>query len=437
MQDHSPKDACGVSLPRSAAHFGLNLIALAAGLAALWAMAKGVIPGIDTGNSLLVALIACAVVAGIVGAGELWWLRSYHNPSSGLARSALRSADPGRIAVRLLGLALTLGTILFVYWLLPEYGAWYQTYWRFLRGLAFLAVPLTPLYFWWTDTRLDNPRDAYWQLGMLVLRRNGHSADWTSLRTHFMGWTVKAFFLPLMVVYLDGDVGTLINNLREAPGDRALLHYQFWYNLSYTVDLLFCVIGYTLTLRLFDSQIRSTEPTAFGWGVALICYQPFWSIIGTNYLHYDDEIFWDNALAPWPALSLAWCSAIILLLFIYSLSTVAFGLRFSNLTYRGIITNGPYRFSKHPAYLAKNLSWWLISVPWLSSHGWQEALRNCCLLAINNYVYYLRARTEERHLSQDPAYVAYALWIEQHGLLRGLGRLLPFMRYRAPAEPGN
>jgi isoprenylcysteine carboxyl methyltransferase (ICMT) family protein YpbQ len=422
------------ALPRSAAPFGLSLAGLAGGLAAIWIVAAWN-TGIDRSNTLAVTLIACAVVAAIIGAGDLFWLRSYRQASTGLAPAALRKADPLRIAVRLLGLALTIGLMLFVYWLFPEYGAWYDTYWLFLRDLAWVVVPLAPLYFWWTDTRLVNPQDAYWQLGMLALRGRFGSADWALLKAHFMGWTVKAFFLALMVVFLNNDVRVIVSNLSGTFGWAQLRQYDFLFTLSYTVDLLFCVVGYAMTLRLFDSHIRSTEPTAFGWVIALMCYNPFWdAVIGRFYLHYDDEIFWDNWLGDWPNLRSVWPAAIILLLFIYSLSTVAFGLRFSNLTYRGIITNGPYRFSKHPAYISKNLSWWLISVPWISHHGWTEAVRNCCLLGLNNLIYYFRARTEERHLSQDPAYVAYALWIEEHGVLRWLGRLLPFLRYHPPTE---
>ena len=71
-------------------------------------------------------------------------------------------------------------------------------------------------------------------------------------------------------------------------------------------------------------------------------------------------------------------------------------------------------------------------MPFISDQGWAAAVRNCCLLALLNLVYYARARTEERHLSRDPTYVAYALWMNDHGLLRGLARVLPFLRYRAP-----
>ena len=41
-------------------------------------------------------------------------------------------------------------------------------------------------------------------------------------------------------------------------------------------------------------------------------------------------------------------------------------------------------------------------------------------------VYYWRARTEERHLSADPAYVDYAAWMERNGPIpRLINRLKP------------
>jgi hypothetical protein len=49
-------------------------------------------------------------------------------------------------------------------------------------------------------------------------------------------------------------------------------------------------------------------------------------------------------------------------------------------------------------------------------------------------IYFLRAKTEERHLSKDPAYVEYALWMDEHGWLRFLNRvpLVRGMMYKAP-----
>jgi protein-S-isoprenylcysteine O-methyltransferase Ste14 len=111
---------------------------------------------------------------------------------------------------------------------------------------------------------------------------------------------------------------------------------------------------------------------------------------------------------------------------------VAFGLRFSNLTHRGILTHGPYAWTKHPAYLAKNMFWWLATLPFLSVSGSVvEMVRNSAILAIVSGVYYWRARTEERHLSADPAYRDYAAWMEQHG---PLARAMRWLRSK-PTEP--
>jgi protein-S-isoprenylcysteine O-methyltransferase Ste14 len=194
-------------------------------------------------------------------------------------------------------------------------------------------------------------------------------------------------------------------------------------------------VGYLATLRLTDTHIRSTEPTLLGWVVALACYQPFWGFVSGQYLPYRTGYDWQQWLAHSAVFYVLWGGVILLLTAVYLWATLSFAARFSNLTHRGIITNGPYRFSKHPAYVAKNLSWWLIAVPFLAQGGIGDGLLRCLMLLGMNLIYWLRARTEERHLSQDPVYVQYAMWMEDHGWLRHVTRLpgLGFLRYRVPA----
>jgi steroid 5-alpha reductase family enzyme len=108
-------------------------------------------------------------------------------------------------------------------------------------------------------------------------------------------------------------------------------------------------------------------------------------------------------------------AALVALTAIYAWATVAFGLRFSNLTHRGILTHGPYAWSRHPAYLSKNLFWWLSTLPMLSTAGLVEGARATLLLAAVGGVYYWRARTEERHLRSDPAYAEYHAWMARNG----------------------
>jgi protein-S-isoprenylcysteine O-methyltransferase Ste14 len=420
--------------PQSATNFGVALLALAAGMAGIWLISPERWPGLAAAVPYI-GVIPCIAVVLVIAAAESVFPRLRVAGIAANRESAARSLNLRHVGIRLVGLIATLGLVAFAYWLFPEYhGDFYNPFWAFLRTISPLAIAV-PFYFLWSDVYGNNSKDEYLAFGTLLLTWRADAwrrADWPLIRGHLLGWTIKGFFVPLMTVYFATELQT-VHGLLTANTAGAMPRYQLLYHLSYAIDLLFCVVGYSAALRLFDSQIRSVQPTVAGWVVALMCYQPFYSVIGSAYLKYDDEIFWDNWLAGYPTVRAVWAVAIVALLFIYALSTVSFGLRFSNLTDRGIITSGPYRFSKHPAYVSKNLSWWLISIPFVSNNGWAEALRNCGILLLLNSIYFTRARTEERHLNSDPRYVAYALWMNERGLLRFLTRLLPFIRYRPPA----
>ena len=60
------------------------------------------------------------------------------------------------------------------------------------------------------------------------------------------------------------------------------------------------------------------------------------------------------------------------------------------------------------------------------------ALQHSAALLGINMLYAIRARSEELHLSEEPTYVAYALWIERHGIFRWIGWIAPWMRYAPP-----
>lgn len=154
-----------------------------------------------------------------------------------------------------------------------------------------------------------------------------------------------------------------------------------------------------------------------GWVAALICYPPFVLMNNGGPLDYHSGTQdWSVWFAGHPVLLWVAGAVLVALTAIYAWATVAFGLRFSNLTHRGILTHGPYRWSKHPAYLSKNLFWWLSTLPFLVTNGsLTDMVRNTALLAVVSGVYYWRARTEEAHLSADPDYVAYAEWMERNG----------------------
>ncbi|RQS03422.1 hypothetical protein DIE07_32110 [Burkholderia sp. Bp9002] len=404
--------------PRSATPFRAGLLGIAAGLFALWITRDQ--PALD---GAMRAVIASLAIIGTIALHELLVSRVYLRPSAGLSRQAVRPLGIARVAVRLGALASVYAGIGMLYWLLPEYhGAFYQPFWSLLRALAPYVIAAAPFYFAWMDRHQRETDDAYLLWGRFLFRGE-RPASWQPVREMLAGWMVKAFFLPLMTVYLSKDADHLsasLANAMHAPMSLAL--FVFMYDLSFTMDLMFGTVGYLCTFRILDSHVRTVEPTTLGWLAALICYQPFWSLISSNYIRYEGSLFWDNWLLSAPVIRVIWGATIIALLLCYALSTIAFGLRFSNLTNRGIITSGPYRFTKHPAYIAKNLSYWMVSVPFVEPLGWQVALAHCSALAAVNLIYFLRAKTEERHLMRDPDYRAYAAWIAEHGLFARVRR---------------
>lgn len=365
-------------------------------------------------------------------------LRVHRRASTGLVwdrlppSGAINARTIERVLVKLIGLAGTLALIGACYWLLPIYGEpFYRPYWAALREVAPWFVLAAPVYVFYVDRRMADPYDGYWQAGMAVLGRL-ERVDRGVLWQYALGWIIKGYFLPLMFVFLTNTINDVLA-AEILAGQRGFIPlYRLGWNLAFSADLVFGVIGYCLTLRLIDSHIRWSEPTTLGWVVTLACYPPFSAVVFDRYLAYDDDMWWSAWLFEQPLLQVLWGSAIIALLAVYAWASVVFGCRFSNLTHRGILTHGPYRWTKHPAYLSKNIVWWLVSVPFISDVGFDEAIRHCLLLLGVNMIYFLRARTEERQLSNDPVYVAYALWIDRHGLLSVIGRALPFLRYTPP-----
>lgn len=265
------------------------------------------------------------------------------------------------------------------------------------------------------------------------------------VKTTLLGMVVKAFFTPLMTGFFVGHLNSISRawlnhkhlptmDFKVPPGSNIFTNASLWWKnvgvrlgdfipslhdlsalvqpwawsrqdlswgLGLTYDLIFAVdcgwalFGYSTESRWLGNKTRSVEPTAFGWLVCLACYPPYNNVLGT-YLPLENGpsiVTSDNAL-------LALRAATVGLFAIYAAATVAFGVRFSNLTNRGIVSRGPYRFVRHPAYLCKCSAWWLEHIPTLT-------LTKAFFLSLLCGVYALRAWTEERHLSADPDYVAY------------------------------
>ena len=349
----------------------------------------------------------------------------------------LREVIDGSIT-KIAGLWATWSIIAFLYCLC-------RWYWRgqylFAMDVLTTIVPLMFLgaipYVLWLDRVLVNPRDGAWHFGAMMIGREAW--DRTEVAHHARAWAVKGFFCAFMISILPGGFVDVVSmDWVQAVGNPMALGNAL-IETMFMVDVQIAMVGYLLTMKPLDAQIRTANPHLAGWLSALICYPPFILMGGGDVLDYrTNGAEWTQWLAGYDGLLWLWAGLLLVLTGIYAWATVAFGLRFSNLTYRGVLTNGPYAFTRHPAYLSKNIFWWLSSLPFLTTtHSMVDAVRNTVILAAVSAVYFWRAKTEEQHLlGEDAKYRAYHGWMEQHGLITSrLARLSRFTARGGPVAP--
>ncbi|MDE2436670.1 MAG: protein-S-isoprenylcysteine methyltransferase [Sphingomonadales bacterium] len=389
-------------------------------------------------NAALTGLIATALP--MVG----WSLlvdKVHRRPSTGIDWSKPRplGAVTDVSITKLAGLWATWVAIGALYCL----GRWYWQgqYLIAMHVLGALIVPMLVLsvpYVLWLDRVLVNPRDACWHFGAMLIGREPHDPE--QVRIHLRAWAVKGFFTAFMISIVPAGFANLVTPdwapmLASPVGLASLL-----ITLMFVLDEQIGTVGYVLTMKPLDAQIRSANPFLAGWLAALLCYPPFQVMSPADRpLFYlaatDGDNNWLRVLAGHDALLWLWAALLVLLTGIYAWATVAFGIRFSNLTYRGVLTNGPYAFSRHPAYLSKNLFWWCATLPFLVTTGsFTDMARNTFFLGCVSAIYFWRAKTEERHLlGEDVKYREYWEWMERHGLVTSaFTRLRGLFKARRP-----
>ena len=223
---------------------------------------------------------------------------------------------------------------------------------------------------------------------------------------------LKFFFLPLMLNFVINNLGIMAREYHALTTMVAGFHphlYLLLLNLLFFVDVIIFTFGYMIEIPRLKNIIRSVEPTFLGWAVCLACYPPFNGMVNT-------VLPWQSSDSPHftnPASQLAADWTILALITIYVWASVALGWKASNLTNRGVISHGPYRWVRHPGYFGG----------WLGFVGFGIALGNgigmllltvCTLPAFLN-----RISVEERSLrGAFPDYAEYSLRV---------ARFLPFV----------
>jgi protein-S-isoprenylcysteine O-methyltransferase Ste14 len=222
-------------------------------------------------------------------------------------------------------------------------------------------------------------------------------------RAAVLSFVVKVFFLPLMVGSLIGMKNRLSFHVAGYdPGASWPMFVYAWLvplmtMVCLSLDLLIYALGYLAEFRWLGNRIKSVDPFISGWLVCLLCYYPFVGLTSVFVPEYE------NLSMRW--LGPAWLIhlsqlGIVLCQGLWVCSTLSLGFRASNLTNRGIVTCGPYRCIRHPAYAGRML--WLIAAT--VGAGRAAALPNLVVMLL---LYVLRSLTEERHLCAAQEYRAY------------------------------
>ncbi|WP_301090428.1 isoprenylcysteine carboxylmethyltransferase family protein [Sphingomonas sp.] len=393
--------------PASAVSHGVGLAGLA-GVIVWIAIARAY--GMDGPYAALVNLLACGIPMIV---WSVFVDKVHRRSSTGIDWAAARPwRDTIDVSlVKLAGLWATWAGIALIYATCRFYWEGNFAFAMWCLGTAAPALFLLSIpYVLWLDRYLVEPRDGAWALGAWLTNTARPEPD--VIYGHLRAWGVKAFFLAFMLAIVPPGFAEFIQTPTFGILADPVRLANWLITFMFVIDVAFATVGYILTMRPLDAHIRSANPYAAGWAAALICYPPFILMDAGGPLDYHPGTAdWTYWLQGYPVLLALVGALLVLLTGIYAWATVAFGLRFSNLTHRGILTHGPYAWSRHPAYLTKNLFWWVSTIPLLSTGSLADSARATLILAAVSGVYYWRARTEERHLSADPAYQEYSAWM--------------------------
>lgn len=365
------------------------------------------------------------------------WLRA--RPLDAAARSApITKALLHTVAMKWLGVMVGIAALYVVWWAFPMYDA--PTY-APLFSLAGKVVPViaivSAVYLLLAERLKPAPSDFHYQCGLLATLR-WRKVDWQVMQEGALGLLVRIFFLPLNFCTVVNF--TTLVRAQESPvlaGTASFAQtHSFVMSAIYLVMIVTIVPGYLFSARLLNTHFRKVDKTWFAWAVTMACYPPFVAGVFGQWFNYTGAFppapyvkAWMVAFADIPWLLGAVGAGIIISELIHLWGEAIMGIRASNLSNRGIITNGPFRRTRHPIYVSKCVGWCLISVPFLMGDTWLECLRLTLLFVGVCGIYLMRAWAEERLLATDPDYVAYALWVDKHGTFAWVGTYLPWLRF--------
>ncbi len=378
-------------------------------------------------TQLIIALTV--IVTLVMGGIETWRASKFWSPRIQRSGSDLFRS----VWQKTLGIYLNIALTLAAWYLIPEYmRSIYASLFQAMLVVLPLVVIAVPIMIVITEWRLGFAADYAHQCYLLCMRRFSEM-DWATFKTGLFGYVGRGFFLPLNFTAAVLD----ISKVRGKEDMFLTLDWpqmvNFLDNSIFSLLLISIIPGYILTSRLMGISVKAAEGSAFAWFFTLLCYPPINRGTGGGWFHYKVH----TATQPWITwfgsdgwLSIAVGSFLIFTFAVHYWGESIFCLRSSHLTNRGIVTNGPFRITKHPVYLIKCISWAVTFLPFLGGNSIRQTASLTLAFLAFCFVYVMRSWVEERLLAKDADYVAYALWMDEHALLRPLGRWIPFFSFR-------
>ena len=212
---------------------------------------------------------------------------------------------------------------------------------------------------------------------------------------------VKMFYIPVMLNFTIINFDIVVKTFNSYY-DKGILNLSFfnWYgiiiSLLFFIDTSYFLFGYLVESKKLGSTIRSVDKSFVSWIFTLACYPPFNDLTSQLFPWVAN----DNNLMVASFSNYILLGLIIALFSIYLSSTISLGSKCSNLTNRGTVTRGPYKFIRHPAYTTKVLAWWVMSIPVMNLIVFFNMM-------VWTFIYVIRALKEEDHLLQDEEYKSY------------------------------
>ena len=345
------------------------------------------------------------------------------------------------IHLTFLGISTYLFLMMLAYLFVPEYSKTDYDYSNmiFIIGapIALLAIGFFILPY--TMQWLKTDKNIYQNLGFLVIGKY-KKADRELLSFITQSFLLRGFFIPFMITVFIMAVEAIF---REDSIARLLFAENFdWslgkvsqvtlviYSLLILLDVTVGTLGYIIVTKSLNADIRSLDPKFLGWFSCLVCYPPFWDIANKTFLLvFISSVQWEVIFEGQEVVLFFWSLLVMASGGVEAFSGATFGIRFSNIAYRGLNVTGPYKFSKHPQYIGKMFHRFFVIMPFIGYVSWLDWTSGMLGFVILCLLYFLRARTEENHLTVFPEYVAYANAMNERGIFRWFGKTFPVFAY--------